>query len=317
MVFVRKSEEDHVQEGPGSISHWFAKILEVRDGDGDASRVYLRVFWVYRPEDLPCGRQPFHGGGELIVSNHMDIIQAVTVDACADVVYWNDDPESMAPRKDELFFRQSYDVTKKTDGLSVSTLVASIYLTLIVSQELNTYCIDKKPSNPDEPLIQCPHCLKWLHAGCLKERALQDSAKQMATPPGSKTPSRPSKSQAVHSSNAKIKGGASETCLTIMEERNGNTKHSWDVDISCLMCGKMIENAGDVASEQLAASTEVDENALENKYSASPHQASCVSITPIQDDENDSVMGNEKEEEDSVMGDEEEEDSVIGNAVDA
>ncbi|CAN9201820.1 unnamed protein product, partial [Alternaria alternata] len=127
MVFVRKSEQDHVEEGPDSIQHWLAKVLEVRAGD--ASHVYLRVFWAYRPEDLPGGRQPYHGRAELIISNHMDIIEAVTVESSAEVAHWNDDPDSMALLADQLFFRQSYDITKKTNRLS----------------KLNTYCIDKQP----------------------------------------------------------------------------------------------------------------------------------------------------------------------------
>jgi hypothetical protein len=125
MVFVRKSEQDHVREGPDSIQHWVAKILEVRAGD--ASHVYLRVSWTYRPEDLPGGRQSYHGGGELIVSNHMDIIEAVTVDAVANVVQWNDDPESMALSADQLFFRQSFDVGKKTHRLSVNIMIPTTY----------------------------------------------------------------------------------------------------------------------------------------------------------------------------------------------
>lgn len=272
MVFVRKSEQDHVEEGPNSIQHWLAKVLEVRAGD--ASHVYLRVFWAYRPEDLPGGRQPYHGRAELIISNHMDIIEAVTVESSAEVVHWNDDPDSMALLADQLFFRQSYDITKKTNRLSVSTLVATVHLTLIMSQKLNTYCIDKQPSNPDELLVQCPHCSEWLHAGCLKERALQDlSAKQVASPPKPKKRGRPSKgelassqSEATHTFEAKIKGG-SKTRLTIMEKHEGKTKRKWDVDISCLMCGEIIEKAGEDTSEKAG------EDASENAGEESPEKA--------------------------------------------
>ncbi|RAR15525.1 ebs-bah-phd-like protein [Stemphylium lycopersici] len=299
MIFVKKSEEDHVQEGPKSIHHWLAKILEARAGN--ASRVYLRVYWVYRPEDLPGGRQPYHGGGELIVSNHMDIIEADTLDAVADVVHWNDDLESMALLASQLYYRQSYDITKKTNRLS----------------KLNTYCIDKQPSNPDDILVQCPHCSEWLHAGCLEQRALQDSAKQMAAPPESKTLSSPRKGEVVHAFSAKITADGSKTRLRIMEKHNGDVEY-WDVDISCLMCGKMIEKAGDVAPEQLVASTpatKVDEDAPTTKYSAPPPQASGVSDTPIQArEEEDSVIGDDDPvigDDDPVIGDD---DSVIGDA---
>ncbi|RYO02839.1 hypothetical protein AA0121_g13234 [Alternaria tenuissima] len=305
MIFVKKSEEDHVQEGPKSIHHWLAKILEARAGN--ASRVYLRVYWVYRPEDLPGGRQPYHGGGELIVSNHMDIIEADTLDAVADVVHWNDDPESMALPASQLFFRQGYDITKKTNRLS----------------KLNTYCIDKQPSNPDDILVQCPHCSEWLHAGCLEQRALQDSVFDSGGAAICFALSSPRKGEVVHASSAKITADGSKTRLTIMGKHNGDVEY-WDVDISCLMCGKMIEKAGDVAPEQLAASTpatKVDKDAPTNKYSASPPQSSGVSDTPIQaGEEKDSVFGDDIDPvigdgDDSVIGDGD--DSVIGDEEDS
>jgi hypothetical protein len=204
----------------------------------------------------------------------MDIIEAVTVESSAEVVHWNDDPDSMALLADQLFFRQSYDITKKTNRLSVSTLVTTVHLTLIMSQKLNTYCIDKQPSNPDELLVQCPHCSEWLHAGCLKERALQDlSAKQVASPPKPKKRGRPSKgelassqSEATHTFEAKIKGG-SKTRLTIMEKHEGKTKRKWDVDISCLMCGEIVEKAGEDISEKAG------EDILENAGEESPESA--------------------------------------------
>ena len=115
-VFVQQDDDS----GEASVRHWLAKILEVRAAD--ASHVFLRVYWAYRPEDLPGGRQPHHGVNELIVSNHMDIIEAVTVVDSAEVVYWDDDPEaSTRPTADQLFWRQSFDVNKpKSQQLSVS-----------------------------------------------------------------------------------------------------------------------------------------------------------------------------------------------------
>jgi hypothetical protein len=121
-VFVKKVEEDEENEDTPAIQHWLAKILEVRAGD--ASHVYLRVFWLYRPEDLPGGRQPYHGSSELIISNHMDIIDALTVQSAANVVYWDDDPDSVTSlAADQLFFRQSFDITKKSKPLSVSSVL--------------------------------------------------------------------------------------------------------------------------------------------------------------------------------------------------
>jgi hypothetical protein len=68
------------------------------------------VQWLYRPEDLPGGRKTNHGRSELIVSNHMDIIEAFTVEDRAKVTHWNEDPDSDWPLKDQLFWRQFYDI---------------------------------------------------------------------------------------------------------------------------------------------------------------------------------------------------------------
>jgi len=109
-VFVKKEAEDH--DTPNAIPYWIAKVLEVRAGD--AQHVYLRIYWAYRPEDLPGGRQPHHGDCELIVSNHMDVIDALCVQGAANVVHWDDYPDSLTfPAPEQLYWRQSLDITKR------------------------------------------------------------------------------------------------------------------------------------------------------------------------------------------------------------
>lgn len=61
-----------------SEDHWVARILEIRASD--EHHVYVRVFWMYWPDELAegtryggrqvQGRQPYHGASELIASNH-------------------------------------------------------------------------------------------------------------------------------------------------------------------------------------------------------------------------------------------------------
>jgi len=117
IVFVKTTEEDF---DPKNSAHFaFGRVLEVRAGD--ASHVFLRIYYLYRPEELPEGRQPHHGEMELIASNHMDIIEALTVSDRAEVTYWNEDPEkSEWPMKDQYFWRQTYDIGKpKTQQFSV------------------------------------------------------------------------------------------------------------------------------------------------------------------------------------------------------
>jgi hypothetical protein len=118
-VFVKPPYEDRVKETSVVIQHWLAKILEIRAED--VHHVFLRVVWFYRPEDLPCGRQPHHESGELVVSNHPDIIDACTVQDTASVAPWDGDPDKTPSlASDQLFWRQSYDI--KTNQLSVSNV---------------------------------------------------------------------------------------------------------------------------------------------------------------------------------------------------
>lgn len=66
---MKKSDDD-----------WVARILGIRASDEDY--VYARVYWMYRPDELPhrtydgkkivYGRQPYHGTNELIASNHSE-----------------------------------------------------------------------------------------------------------------------------------------------------------------------------------------------------------------------------------------------------
>ena len=89
---------------------WVARVLEIRAVD--EAHVYLRVYWLYWPEELPEGRQPYHGQKELIASNHMDIIDAMTVSGRAHVKHWMElDEDEELP---ELYWRQKYDYPSHT-----------------------------------------------------------------------------------------------------------------------------------------------------------------------------------------------------------
>lgn len=92
-------------------NRWIAHVLEVRAAD--EQHVFLRVNWLYRPEDLPEGRQPYHGAAELVPSNFMQVIDAMAVDGSVKVRRWHEENEDEEPIEDGLFFRQWYDNTKK------------------------------------------------------------------------------------------------------------------------------------------------------------------------------------------------------------
>ncbi|KAK3329736.1 hypothetical protein B0H66DRAFT_36038 [Apodospora peruviana] len=157
------ANSEPMQPRKKSDDDWVARILEIRASD--EHHVYARVYWMYWPDELPQGthdgkrtiqgRQPYHGVNELIASNHMDIINVVSVTSPAKVTQWfeeNDDEIQNA-----LYWRQAFDV--RTYELSTVELVCSC----------NT------PAHPDKLLVGCTteNCKKWMHSQCIVEDALR------------------------------------------------------------------------------------------------------------------------------------------------
>ncbi|KAF5125916.1 Chromatin remodeling protein SHL [Metarhizium anisopliae] len=140
-----------------STDYWVARILEVRAAD--EHHVYARIYWMYSPDELPpgtqdgkksiSGRQPYHGQNELIASNHMDVINVVSVAMKATVHQWieSDDEEV----QDALYWRQAFNCR--------TSQISSVDLT----------CKCQTPANPDKTLIGCTNadCGNWLHYECL------------------------------------------------------------------------------------------------------------------------------------------------------
>lgn len=132
-------------------------------------------------------------------------------------------------------------------------------------QALNKYCIDKQPINPDELLVQCPHCSDWLHARCLEQQAIRDIREKH------KKRGRPNKRAKANSDDLAAKPSldaklsafdTGKTRLTITENftSEDNTRQ-WNVDILCLVCGKVIETAEDaLKSADSSASHDVAED---------------------------------------------------------
>jgi hypothetical protein len=95
---------------------WKAHILQIKAID--SQHVYLRIYWVYRPEDLPGGRKPYHGENELIISNEMAIVDAMTANGKVTLIRWNDEDDNETPsngstEEPEYYWRQSYDFHNK------------------------------------------------------------------------------------------------------------------------------------------------------------------------------------------------------------
>ncbi|KAL2132849.1 hypothetical protein VTI74DRAFT_3223 [Chaetomium olivicolor] len=154
-----------------SHDDWVARILEIRASD--EHHVYARVYWMYWPDELPPGthdgkktiqgRQPYHGMSELIASNHMDIINVVSVTSQATVKQWFEENDEEV--QNALYWRQAFDV--RTYELSSVELVCSC----------NT------PGNPDKMLIGCTteSCKKWMHEQCILDDALRATYKRLGT----------------------------------------------------------------------------------------------------------------------------------------
>ncbi|RKL20550.1 hypothetical protein BFJ72_g15023 [Fusarium proliferatum] len=156
-IAQRKAQGDGKDVCNKGNDDWVAHILEIRASD--EHHVYARVYWMYWPEELPAGtldgkktvqgRQQYHGANELIASNHMDIINVVSVTGPATVNQWieSDDEEI----KDALYWRQAYDC--RNPQLSSVELV----------------CKCQTPADPDKTLIGCTssECGEWMHHECM------------------------------------------------------------------------------------------------------------------------------------------------------
>lgn len=152
-----------------SEDDWVARILEIRASD--EHHVYARVFWMYWPDELPAGthygkksvqgRQPYHGAAELIASNHMDIINVVSVTASATVNHLIEDRDDEL--QSALYWRQALDVR----NFELSTI--------------EVVCDCNQPANPDKMLVGCGDkaCGKWIHEECLKHYALMRAYEEL------------------------------------------------------------------------------------------------------------------------------------------
>jgi hypothetical protein len=134
---------------------WIGRLQEARAVDSD--HVYLRVFWLYWPHELPY-RQSYHGRRELILSNHAEVVDVQTISYEAEVSYWNEsDDQDESPLK-PFFWRQTYDVAKGKAGMS----------------KLRKHCVCRKEYNPDHRMLKCSRaeCGIWNHEECL-ERSIR------------------------------------------------------------------------------------------------------------------------------------------------
>ncbi|KAL9589585.1 MAG: hypothetical protein Q9203_001624 [Teloschistes exilis] len=96
-------KERHTPDTNGEIP-CVARILEVRAKD--PQNVYVRLYWLYRPEDLSEGRQTHHGERELVATNHMEIVDALRCVGHVEITHLADDVE---PPETGVYWRQQYN----------------------------------------------------------------------------------------------------------------------------------------------------------------------------------------------------------------
>ena len=136
---------------------WVAQILDIRAYSENS--IFARVFWIYRADDLPKGRQPHHAAGEVFPSNHMDIIDATTINGLCSSLnkVVEDDFQKLSGGYEALFWRQAIKFHSQRT---------------VVLNTLRRICTCNLPANLDFGPVECNGkngCHKWMHAECVEE----------------------------------------------------------------------------------------------------------------------------------------------------
>ncbi|KAI9668818.1 MAG: hypothetical protein M1831_000887 [Alyxoria varia] len=167
LIYVKAPDTEAPGESNGTEYDyddcWIAQILQIKALDNN--HVYVRIFWMYRPDDIPGGRQEYHGDGEFIPSNDMQIINAETVNGKPQEWQNMDETDMLncITGYKDLFYRQTYNsLTRRT------------------TPALRKICICNTPMDPDFPPLQCANqkCETWLHPSCICNDILQRVAEK-------------------------------------------------------------------------------------------------------------------------------------------
>lgn len=132
-----------------------AKVIECRAADSE--HVYLRIIWLYRPEETEDGRQPWQAEDELIPSTHMQIVDAVTCNGSIQVHKWEPGVEGGPVQRRRFWWRQTLDTIGKGKLSSIED-----------------DCICERPTDLSQgiwakDMIQCTddECEGWMHTACV------------------------------------------------------------------------------------------------------------------------------------------------------
>ncbi|KAL8658798.1 MAG: hypothetical protein Q9226_000780 [Calogaya cf. arnoldii] len=198
-----------------------ARILEIRALD--TKNVYIRLYWLYTPDQLLRGRQPHHGKHELVITNHMEIVDAARVIEPLTVINLKEMEDWQGPFTG-MYWRQTYHV---------------------LSKELSppkTHCICNRPVCPDDILVRCNNsqCALLLHAKCIEDATLTKLRLQHQQQQDTLSTSQNGTAidyviQIIVSQREKHRGRKRVGCTDVLADRH------WELDIECLGCGNRIQ----------------------------------------------------------------------------
>lgn len=163
-----------------SQSYGIAKVLECRAAD--EHHVYLRIVWLYRPEDTEEGRQPWHSDNELFPSNHMQIVDAAACNGKVNVRHWTPGIDINEEDEKEFIWRQTLNTLRKQTFSS-----------------LETFCICDRPADlsSGHTMIQCTSasCGKLMHSSCIEASIADQALKDGISSIGGESSSTETKSE--------------------------------------------------------------------------------------------------------------------------
>ncbi|RMD40087.1 hypothetical protein DV735_g5061, partial [Chaetothyriales sp. CBS 134920] len=201
---------------------WVGKIQETRAED--EHRVFLRVFWLYWPQELPDGPQPYHGQQELVLSNHAEVVEATTISGRAEVSHWTeeDDDDEERPLY-PLFWRQTFDLNPGPDGKP--TLSA-----------LRKHCVCRKEYNPDrendksaEGTTRLPPSLPTAKVKGKRARGLQQE------------PKKDKLQVTVQELRDRVRGTIVARVKLVPGKSSSEEVREWTIKVNCLKCFHPLE----------------------------------------------------------------------------
>ena len=150
---------------------WIGRILECRASD--PSHVFLRVMWLYWPDELPMGRQIYHGSRELVASNSIDVVDAQSITSHAEVSFWDEYDDEIDAKLGEWYWRQTFDLNKYTKWRKAGRKGGNMATSL---GQIIRHCVCETEYNPDDTMFKCTNkkCGLWNHEECLADAILED-----------------------------------------------------------------------------------------------------------------------------------------------